>query len=683
MAAVVLAGELPDAGGGLAWAAAVAVAVAREADAAPIAGGDGAVRPGRGGRRAFAGPDDARRRRGSRARARAARGAASRPRPAAAWPGCGSAAEDGWLDRLAEAVTSSAAGARAVVVCLPPARSARGARRPRGSASPACCCAPSCRASARSRRSRSRELRAAGACARGSHRGPPAGSRRGARWPGSIPAARPHALARGCSAAQPSARPGRARSRREAGQALPLVLGGLLALVLCTLILAAFGGAVTGTSRVQRAADLAALSAARSMRDDFERLFEPARSPGGSAEPGPPGEGGVPRPGVGGGASTPRGATASIAARLRVEFPDSDSFAPLRVRAPVTAELETAGRAARLAGGRRGGGGGGRRRRRPATAGGPGGRLRRRLLGPLVYRQGEGMRPDVAAAFDRHGRRPPRRRRLAAGQLRLPLGRRAGGALGPASRPALGRAAGHVAAPLRDRARPRPAGGVRAGSRRTRERFGFLQRYAWEAWHYGFVDGSGAVLGGGDEVGPRRTAPADGARGRDQPARLRPGALPRRARGRRAALERLRGAAGRAAAWPSRTSTRSRSRPPAPPGSPSSCRHRGRVRARRPVRRRGRDRRPGPPDGRPAARSSARSSSPSPPTTRARRRWPPATASLRSPRPRPTWPGSSASWAAPGRSPWRRRWRCGWWTEAAGDVSVPGPIQLDALAYPG
>ena len=63
------------------------------------------------------------------------------------------------------------------------------------------------------------------------------------------------------------------RLRGEGGQVLPLALGGVVALIFCALLLAAFGGAATGKSRAQRAADLAALSAARSMRDDFERLF--------------------------------------------------------------------------------------------------------------------------------------------------------------------------------------------------------------------------------------------------------------------------------------------------------------------------------------------------------------------------------------------------------------------------
>ena len=74
-------------------------------------------------------------------------------------------------------------------------------------------------------------------------------------------------------------------SASEAGQTVPMILGLVIALIFATLLLAAFSGAVTGKARTQRVADLAALSAARSMRDDFERLFTPARLPDGSATP--------------------------------------------------------------------------------------------------------------------------------------------------------------------------------------------------------------------------------------------------------------------------------------------------------------------------------------------------------------------------------------------------------------
>ncbi len=44
---------------------------------------------------------------------------------------------------------------------------------------------------------------------------------------------------------------------------------------------------------------------------------------------------------------------------------------------------------------------------------------------------------------------------------------------------------GHQPAPLGHRARPGPAGRVRVAEGQRR-RFGFIHRYAWEPWHYGF-----------------------------------------------------------------------------------------------------------------------------------------------------------------------------------------------------
>src|SRR4029450_5406179 len=64
----------------------------------------------------------------------------------------------------------------------------------------------------------------------------------------------------------------------ECGQAAVLLIGAAVALVMSFTLFAALGRALLGKGRYQRAADLAALSAARSMRDDFQRLFEPARS---------------------------------------------------------------------------------------------------------------------------------------------------------------------------------------------------------------------------------------------------------------------------------------------------------------------------------------------------------------------------------------------------------------------
>ncbi len=63
------------------------------------------------------------------------------------------------------------------------------------------------------------------------------------------------------------------RTESQRGQAL---LVALFALILGAAVLFSFASALAGKGRAQRAADLAALSSARSMKDDLERLFEPA-----------------------------------------------------------------------------------------------------------------------------------------------------------------------------------------------------------------------------------------------------------------------------------------------------------------------------------------------------------------------------------------------------------------------
>src|SRR5919108_2273471 len=61
----------------------------------------------------------------------------------------------------------------------------------------------------------------------------------------------------------------------QRGQALIVALGAVFIVMLGTGALAALGGALMQRGRLQRATDLAAISAADSMRDDFARLFEP------------------------------------------------------------------------------------------------------------------------------------------------------------------------------------------------------------------------------------------------------------------------------------------------------------------------------------------------------------------------------------------------------------------------
>ena len=65
-------------------------------------------------------------------------------------------------------------------------------------------------------------------------------------------------------------------ARRESGQAALLMLGVLAAVLAGVLVLFGFGQALGARGHAQRAADLAAVSAAQLMRRNFARLFEPA-----------------------------------------------------------------------------------------------------------------------------------------------------------------------------------------------------------------------------------------------------------------------------------------------------------------------------------------------------------------------------------------------------------------------
>src|SRR5690606_15188125 len=112
------------------------------------------------------------------------------------------------------------------------------------------------------------------------------------------------------------------------------VLGGVFVLVLGAVALVALGGAITGKARGQRAADLSALSAARSMKDDLPRLLAPRTLPNGLPNPYH-----LPKPVYLSRArlAAVRAAVANGASPLAVSvrFPDRGSWAPVRVRARV------------------------------------------------------------------------------------------------------------------------------------------------------------------------------------------------------------------------------------------------------------------------------------------------------------------------------------------------------------
>ena len=272
----------------------------------------------------------------------------------------------------------------------------------------------------------------------------------------------------------------------ERGQAAILVVGLMLAAALGASVLFAYGQALGSRSEQQRVADLAAMSAARVMRTTYPRLFEP------------PVVGGVPNPHR---MTKPqylalaRAAAGSAAVRngtrLRpgeVTFPDGWSFAPTRVRVTIrrAVTVKLPGRAQRDAPFAvratasitprlpRGGLGFGAA---VATGGG--------YSGPLAWRMGKPMRPDVAMAFDRlaaAARRDGVALIIASGyrsdaeQARL-------FAANPNPR--------WVAPPGRSLHRmgteldlgPPAAYGWLA---RNAPRFGFVKRYSWEPWHFGF-----------------------------------------------------------------------------------------------------------------------------------------------------------------------------------------------------
>jgi soluble lytic murein transglycosylase-like protein len=271
---------------------------------------------------------------------------------------------------------------------------------------------------------------------------------------------------------------------REQGQALLLAIGGALGLIVGALALVAIAGAVTGKGRLQRAADLVAVSAARSMRDDLPQLLAPPhvthlskseyllRARSAATE-----------------AARANGVNPTW---VRISFPENSSFAPVRVKVVVLGEVVghrvEASAVAEAAAPVSGVGAA------PAMASGGG------YSGPLVYRTGEGMRPDVAAAFDRMAAA------ASAAGIALVVN---SGFRSDAEQAALFEAHPDptwVAPPGHSLHRcateldlgPETAYGWLAANA---ARFGFVQRYSWEAWHYGYDRPPAPCSAAGNAVG--------------------------------------------------------------------------------------------------------------------------------------------------------------------------------------
>ncbi|MDQ2940539.1 MAG: transglycosylase SLT domain-containing protein, partial [Actinomycetota bacterium] len=270
----------------------------------------------------------------------------------------------------------------------------------------------------------------------------------------------------------------------------------------------------TGKGRLQRSADLAALSAARSMRDDMPRVTAPPRLPNGAPNPAHIDRAiylARARDAAFGAAR----ANDTDPARLRVSFPDASAFPPLRVRVTVLADLrppargEVAAWAVAEASPATGGEG-----EMPTQANGGG------YSGPLVYRNGEGMRPDVAAAYDRMA--------VAARRFGIALivisGFRSDAEQAqlyaqhpdPTWVAPPGHSLHRCATEL-DLGPATAYGWLYANARR----FGFLKRYPWEPWHFGYIAGPppcsaagngrgvGMAAGGGELAGgPSQSLPS-------------------------------------------------------------------------------------------------------------------------------------------------------------------------------
>jgi Transglycosylase SLT domain/D-alanyl-D-alanine carboxypeptidase len=281
-------------------------------------------------------------------------------------------------------------------------------------------------------------------------------------------------------------------SNGEDGQASLLLLGVVAALLTGLMVLFAFGQAVGAKGRHQRAADLAAISAAQVMRDSYGRLFEPPLLPNGLPNPRhlsnaaylalarAAARRGAVRNGLRAGGVTvsfpavgfaPTRVTVQVRSGATVRVPGDDRPRPVEVGARATAEL-----APDLSG-----------LDMPERAAGGG------YDGPLAYRQGKPMRPDVALAFDRMAAAARREAGLIlivtsgfrsdAEQARLFAANPDPKWVAPPGQSL------HRYGTELDLGPPAAYGWLEANA----TRFGFIKRYSWEPWHFGYTRNTGSA----------------------------------------------------------------------------------------------------------------------------------------------------------------------------------------------
>jgi hypothetical protein len=279
-------------------------------------------------------------------------------------------------------------------------------------------------------------------------------------------------------------------TREERGQASLMMLAVVAAVLAGAGLLFAFGNALGAKGRHQRAADLAAVSAAQVMRDLYPRLFEPP-----FIEPGVPNPRhleeaeyrdlavaaavrGAKRNGVrlhtgdmtfGGAGFAPTRVAVNVRGEARVRFGSGRrAVGHFPIVARATAELSPAAGAAL-----------------PGQASGGG------YEGPLAYRQGKPMRPDVALAFDRMAAAArddglflavTSGFRSDAEQARLFAAHPDPKWVAPPGESL------HRYATELDLGPPGAYGWLAANA----SRFGFVQRYSWEPWHWGLTRGIGS-----------------------------------------------------------------------------------------------------------------------------------------------------------------------------------------------
>ncbi len=265
--------------------------------------------------------------------------------------------------------------------------------------------------------------------------------------------------------------------RGQRGQALPLVLVTAALVMAGAVALFAIARAHVAMVRAQTVADVAAVSAARELR---ARLGEVAADPAGPAS-----------------ASAWRGRLAGVAdatarpAGARVEsvvFPDPAAWPPTAVQVEVSVPAPRGMRARAVARA-------GLLASAAMPAGATGWASGGGYQGPLVYRDGKPMCPAVAAAFDLMDAAA----HADGVDLMVTSGFRS-----DAEQAVLFRRHPDpkwVAPPGRSRHRDATeldlnmlgGDGAHAWFRANGGRFGFVQRYTWEPWHWGYVAGCGVT----------------------------------------------------------------------------------------------------------------------------------------------------------------------------------------------